>query len=549
MIKNNNVILKIDDSSIYVRERKYAVKSICSVEFPINIKYIEHEAFYCNKIENLTLPEELLEIDEKAFAYNYISSIKFNNKLKRIGSYAFFNNQLKYVELPDSLEYIGMECFDENVILKYKNHIYDREFFEKFGFDNIIRASKIFSIMPDFNLDKIDEFILDLLPKDIDSIKGYSTNYKEFDKLITKYNVEKKDKKSIEKYNSFFKLCYTMGLFNTGGSALKETIEAIEVLCNKYNLDDINQMFNQVFLIRYKPKFREIVICEIENDNLKDIIGILYNKFDIIKNSIIKNKEEKIGILTAKSKKDLSKKEELEEIRKLRKQINLDEVLNYVINYNYKIDDDCLEMKKIVNILSAYLNQVDFNHIQRMYKLSKYKEHDKYFTFFNGEKNNIKYSWISGDNPLNIILGYECDCCSKLHASGEDIMIQSMLNPNIKTLVLFDSNDRIIGKTTAYYNEKDRYMLFNNIEIRNGYNASFKELEVIIEAILKQKQLFELKGYEINDIRIGMKNNDLEQMIKNVFEIEMTKLLKNYNYINYEGDANNFQGQAIVKIK
>lgn len=541
-------ILYIDDTNKYISEREYQLKSLNEVHFFDGIKYIEHEAFIYNKLKTLELPTELIEIGEKAFAYNNINSIKFNDKLKIIGNYSFMYNKLNYVELPDSVEVIGPDSFDDNVVVKYKNYVYDTNFTKKFGFDNIINGSKIVSIVPNFNFESLDDIIIELLPKDIDSIKGYMTNYKEFDKLVEKYNIKKSTIETIEIYKSFFKMCYTLGLFNTGGSALKETKEAIEILCNKYNIDDINQMFNQVYLTIYKPKFREIIICEIDNDNLKNVIGTLYDKFNKIKDSILIQKEEKIGILSASLKDDPLKLQELEEIKKIRKQINLDEVLDYIINYNYRVDDDCLELKQIIDILSIYLNQIDFNRIQRLYRLSKYKEHTKYFTFFYGTKDNIKYEWLSGDNPLNIILGYECDCCSKLHANGEDIMIQSMINPSIKTLVLYDRN-KIIGKSTAYYDEKNGYLIFNNVEIRNGYKPTMDVFYSFMDAIEKQKEALELKGYVVNDIRIGMKNNNLDQIIKNMLEIEHNDLLKNYNYSNYEGDANSFSGQAIVKVK
>lgn len=549
MINIKDGILYIDDTSRYVNEREYMIKSINDIHFFDGIKYIEHEAFMYNKLKTLQLPAELIEIGEKAFAYNELNSVKFNDKIKFIGNYSFMYNKLKYVELPDSVEYIGSDSFDDEVVVKYKNYIYDTNFSKKFGFNNIIPASKIVSVVPNFNFDHLDDILINLLPKDIDSIKGYATNYKDYYKLIDKYNIEKPtNMENMEKYESFFKMCYILGLFHTGGDSHKEVIYLLEDLLNKYNIDDIHQMFNQVFLTKYKPKFKELIMFEYNNPNLKNIISVLYNKFDIIKKSIIKQKEERIGILTSKSRKNPELLEELEEIKKLRKQINIDDVLDYIINRNFKVSNDCLKLKSIMDVLSTYLNQYEFNNIQRLYKLSKYKENDKYFTFFEGNIDNIKYSWISGDDPLNIILGYECDCCSKLSASGEDIMIQSMLNPAIKTLVLYD-NDKVIGKATAYYNEKQCYLIFNNVEIRNGYNPSINVFNAIIKAIELQVELLEEKGYSVVETRIGMKNNNLKELIKDNLKIEQTKLLKNYQYNNYDGDANSLEGQAIVKVK
>ena len=69
-----------------------------------------------------------------------------------------------------------------------------------------------------------------------------------------------------------------------------------------------------------------------------------------------------------------------------------------------------------------------------------------------------------------------------------------------------------------------------------------------IKAIKEQVKDMEKRGLMVNDIRIGMNNNDLYDEVKECYKITNNMLL-NYNYHNYEGDANSKNGQAIVVLR
>ena len=114
----------------------------------------------------------------------------------------------------------------------------------------------------------------------------------------------------------------------------------------------------------------------------------------------------------------------------------------------------------------------------------------------------------------------------------------------------------MIGKTTCYYNKDEKYLIFNNIEMSNKFiyslNVSSKErlnaLKTIVLGIKEQVKDMEKRGLMVNDIRIGMNNNDLYDEVKECYKITNNMLL-NYNYHNYEGDANSKNGQAIVVLR
>ena len=139
-----------------------------------------------------------------------------------------------------------------------------------------------------------------------------------------------------------------------------------------------------------------------------------------------------------------------------------------------------------------------------------------------------------------------------------DIMVQGMINPCVKNLVVYDGKNNIIGKSTAFYNQDKKYILFNNIEMSKSFlsnkeveNKKRKVLKAFLEGIKEQVYMMQKNNYLVEEVRIGMLRNDLEEeIIKSNIPIVHKDLLDNYPYKNYSGDANNKEkGQAIIKIK
>lgn len=138
-------------------------------------------------------------------------------------------------------------------------------------------------------------------------------------------------------------------------------------------------------------------------------------------------------------------------------------------------------------------------------------------------------------------------------------MVQSMINPNIKNLIIYDSMRNVVGKTTVFYNYNQKYILFNNIEIKRSFLDSDKTDITLKKEVLKaikrgiDDQIASMleRGYPVDDIRIGMKNNDLEDaIVDSGIEIIHTKFLENYLFNGYIGDVSDEEkGQAIIKRK
>ena len=73
----------------------------------------------CEYLENVILPEGLVEIDTSAFARcTNLKSIRFPSSLKLIGSNAFYSSGITSIDLPEGLNALSSYCFSECKNLK-----------------------------------------------------------------------------------------------------------------------------------------------------------------------------------------------------------------------------------------------------------------------------------------------------------------------------------------------------------------------------------------------------------------------------------------------
>lgn len=559
---NNNLEeLNIPLSVNYIADSAFTVNQIKSIRFNDNLKEIKSNAFSHNLIENLILPNSLEKIESYAFYDNNIKNIILPNTLKSIGEKAFSSNSLINVNIPNSIEKIGTNAFDSNVIVTINNHTLPNYFIKRFGTENIIKASKILEIAPNFDFNNINVKMLDVMIINNDNIKGFMNNIKVYDKLIDELHIQELYDFSSEEYIDFYKMCYILGLFNTGGIKQKEIIKKIKEIFKLYNIDDIHEIFTTIELKEYNEKVSNILLNEYNHPKFREIVSKFYNNYSVIIKSILENKKEIIGLLNAKIKTEQTEENilKLEKLKRTKKEVTIDDIIKYIEDHVFIVKEENEQLNNIITILCSYLNQEEFDKIQNIYEKAK-QVNDKYFSnIVDKKQDGINYYWPSKDNPINIVLGYLCDCCAKYNGAGEDIMIQSMINPSIKNLVIYDSMRNVIAKSTAFYNEEKRYLLFNNVEIKKGFMYSkrrkeedFDEiLDSIIRGIKDQIKSMKEKGYIVDDVRIGMARNDLKDaIIRKRLQIKHSKLLNNYPYNNYEGDANDIkEGQAIIKIK
>jgi rubrerythrin len=229
--------------------------------------------------------------------------------------------------------------------------------------------------------------------------------------------------------------------------------------------------------------------------------------------------------------------------------------MNYITYNTFEIKKENKEMEKVLPYLIGNINNEGFKALNRLLTAAKKVEKNNLYEF-KGEANNLEYEWLNNADPLNLVLGYIVDCCAKYKGAGEDIMIQSMTNPNFKNLVIYKGSE-VVAKSTAFYN--NNYILCNNIEVSDKYmknknnklDEKRKLLEMIVKGLKDQAEAMNQNGNNVDEIRIGMSRNDLNYIIEfEQYNIEKNNLLKNYEFKRYQGDANNKAfGQAIIYKK
>ena len=547
-----------------IEKNAFKDNMIENINFNDNLKKIGNASFANNKIKNIIFNNELEEIEDFAFKNNLISELVLPQNLKKIGFEAFARNNIKHVILPDDIELISCRAFDRTVSFTYKNIFIDSYEAYKFGHNNLFKTAFIKSKVPNFDFKSIDIDEFDIIPMSVDGIKGFINNRKRFNKFKNELDITDEFDYDFDmdyyvptQSIDFMKLCYILGYFNSNGNKLTEIENDIRKIYNEIGKTGIAKALNALNFNDYNKKLAEVVRKDLDSSLFLYTISNYYNRYDEINKGIIKKRENDVAKLNTARKKMIEKNMDTTEIdttlkvmKKNIKNYNLNDVLDYITYNTFEIKEENKEMEKILPYLIGNVNVEGFEKLNRLLSAAK-KVKDNKFYEFKGEANNLNYEWLNNADPINLILGYAVDCCAKLKGAGEDIMIQSMINPNFKNLVIYNNNE-IIAKSTAFYNEN--YILCNNIEVSRSYlesgKTSYKELMnlclTIIEALTIQA-----KKLNADEVRIGMLRNDLNSFINDLnMQIERRSMLKNYKFENYDGDANDmYYGQAIVYTK
>lgn len=540
----------IIDSSV-IKGDSYKNVNINELELK-NVRFVGNNAFCNCNISNLILNEGLEQINMYAFKDNNISSLLLPSSLKAIGLRTFYNNEIKEIVIPSSVTFIGYQAFDDNVDVIYDGKKFNSSLLMKIGIHNLIKLNDIINLVPEINLDILSKEVVVEMPLDKDSIKSYIRNYKRYENIKSKFNNEVEfDNKNL------FKLCYLLGVFNLD----KDSYEGIEsIIIDLYYNNSFavfNNILSEIELNGFSINFCKLFIKNYNNPDFIMVLKKYYMDYDNINKIIRKIRENEIGGLNTKYKKsnDNNEKEELlVEINILKekgKKIELEDILNYMNNHLYECRESCKELESVLLMLSCYLTNEEFDKVQDFYEKVKYSACKSNLLTCKEKNGYMSYEWLDNKDPINLVLGYICNCCAKYKSNGEDIMYQSMINPNIKTLVVRDCDDEIVAKTTVYFNKEKNYLLFNTIEVKRivSSNDYKKILDAILSGINKQVELLNDKGDFIWDIRIGLKNNDLYDLLVDKFEVTKT-MLDNYSYDRYKGDANDIEyGQVIIPIE
>lgn len=464
------------------------------------------------------------------------------------------------IHIPSSVETIYPNTISCDVI--YDGIPASKEQIKKYGCENIPRIAIFAKYQVD--IEKMEREVFLLLPLTNDAIKGYKANHIYYRRLHQSVIT------SPEEDINFFKICYTMGLFTVPPKTRVEVEKAIAYIYNygrfsnwttlkQLEIQDVDITFIQLVLGLY----RENKLFE-----FMPYYARMYSKCKEICKTIKRIKEQKIY----DKKKELSNSYglvdeehisqlqlEIEELEFNRKTISFVDIQDYFLNHSFVVREGNEALEEIMPIIKEKIySQSNFDLLQDIYEEAKRVkgEASKIFTSLEGKSGEFAYRWLENDAYENLVLGYLTNCCAKLDGAGKDIMKLSMIHPQVRTLVVYDSFQKIIGKLTAFYSLEGQYLLGNTIEVAHSFITSSKTTEKQKEALLQtfleglqaQVTAMDKLGYIVNEVRVGMLRNNLGEQLKQ-YPIEKENLLSNIRYGNYLGDASSHSlGQAILPI-
>lgn len=467
------------------------------------------------------------------------------------------NRTFSCIHIPSSVEQILPNAISCDVI--YDGIFISKEEIMTYGCENIPRIATFIKYR--LNYKDMPKEVFELLPLTNDAIKGYQANHSYYHQLHESINPGNND--------IFFKLCYTIGLFTVPPKTRVEVEQAITYLYREQAIS--NDSLNHLVLQDIDLTFIQLVLGLFRNHHLLEFMPYyvrMYNDCKQICKIIKKIKEQKIYDKRKELDRDFLPSEyayaaqllqELERLEDNRKTISFQDIRNYFLHHTFVIRDGNEALEMIMPIIKQHISsQRDFNILQDIYEEAKSvkKEASKIFTALEGKSGEFTYRWLENDDYENLILGYLTDCCAKLGGAGEGIIKVSMTHPQVRTLVVYDSFQRIIGKSTIFYSLEGKYLLGNTIEVAHSFIKSPKTteeqkkalLQTFLEGLQAQVMAMDKLGYMVNQVRIGMRKNNLEEPLQQ-YPIEKENLLPNIPYGSYLGDASSPEvGQVILPI-
>lgn len=485
--------------------------------------------------------------------------VKIANGVKIIQAGVLPKRDFTCIYIPKTVEQIYPHTIDCDVT--YDGINISKEEINTYGCENIPRMAAFKKYQLDFTNMAKEVFLL--LPLTNDAMKGYQTNHVYYERLRQALIPH------AQEDSNFFKICYTMGLFTVPSKTRIEVEEAITYIYSKaINLDCLDELIVKDVDLT----FIQLILGFYRNGKLLDFMPYyakMYNKCKEICKIIKRIKEQKIYDMHRELDRSQLRNErpqnpnlqiELEELKKKRGVISLTDIQDYFINHSFVVREGNEALEKIMPLIKEKIyDQSSFDILQDIYEEAKKvkKEASKIFTSLKGENGEFIYRWLENDDYENLILGYLTNCCAKLNGAGEDIMRLSMTHPQVRTLVVYDSFGKIIGKSTVFYSLEGKFLLGNTIEVAHSFITSSKTTEKQKESLLQtflnglqaQVTAMDKIGYMVKEIRVGMLRNDLGEQIYEQYPVVNIDLLQNIQYGSYIGDASNeFIGQAILPI-
>lgn len=496
-----------------------------SIKLPKHLTRISNSCFNdCNNLSEIIWPEDLGIIDECAFEdCSSLKKIVFPNNLIEIKWFAFNDcNNLQEVVIPASVKEISNNAFNNCYNLKSIKFEYEKGKYYQLN-RNVLNAtglseSEITALKNFLQMrDNLKKTFIPAKPIYANTPKELIKNFYDYSKLwaevlndYAKFVNKKSEEILYEVKADFYKVCLISGLFSNDYHERMRAKDFIQTkIIGKFSEVGLHERFSGLNTIEngYDPDFAEFLI-----KNFGPYFLILDDyEFEIHRNLISKAYNNFSEIKKAYPNKVIS-------TNTINDRLTEKDVYSFVLTKTYD-SIKTKEEEKLAEYCSRYgYTQNQFNSLKLwMNEGIKIREEGKENLFCKEDsvksQNKITYRFLEKGDPLGAILGEITNCCQIIGDAGESCCKHGLSNPN-GGFVVFELNNKIIGQSWVWYDERSKKICLDNIEIPRSakYNATKTESDFI--GCLKRlsegfKTEMANKGKEVSIVSMGKGYNDI----------------------------------------
>lgn len=496
-----------------------------SIKLPKHLTRISNSCFNdCNNLSEIIWPEDLGIIDECAFEdCSSLKKIVFPNNLIEIKWFAFNDcNNLQEVVIPASVKEISNNAFNNCYNLKSIKFEYEKGKYYQLN-RNVLNAtglseSEITALKNFLQMrDNLKKTFIPAKPIYANTPKELIKNFYDYSKLwaevlndYAKFVNKKSEEILYEVKADFYKVCLISGLFSNDYHERMRAKDFIQTkIIGKFSEVGLHERFSGLNTIEngYDPDFAEFLI-----KNFGPYFLILDDyEFEIHRNLISKAYNNFSEIKKAYPNKVIS-------TNTINDRLTEKDVYSFILTKTYD-SIKTKEEEKLAEYCSHYgYNQNQFNSLKLwMNEGIKIREEGKENLFCKEDsiksQNKITYRLLEKGDPLGAILGEITNCCQTINNVGESCCKHGLSNPN-GGFVVFELNNKIIGQSWVWYDERSKKICLDNIEIPRSakYNATKTESDFI--GCLKRlsegfKTEMANKGKEVSIVSMGKGYNDI----------------------------------------
>ena len=229
-------------------------------------------------------------------------------------------------------------------------------------------------------------------------------------------------------------------------------------------------------------------------------------------------------------------------------------VINAVKLVEYDNVDE--ENKEFALTVGRYgYSQSQFEELQNWYNKGKQIKEIKLFINEDEKEEEITYSLLSKNDPLNAVLGNITNCCQVIGGMGESCVKYGMTMPN-SGFITFNYKDKIIGQAWVWYDEKGKTICLDNIEIPHRYlekihqnkNVQKSFVDCLLRVEKNFKEEMNRRGLEVNRVTVGEGYNDIKEILYRNFSLVKDGWHLS-DYVGYSDASSQYEIKSINKTK